>query len=92
MTEAPCKHPALVFAIEAQEQPGSNVRLLEIAARCAACEAPFTFLGRIADHKVGVQPYISEQGQWLPLSIIPEGETVTLPEPLIVMPGSGAAN
>jgi hypothetical protein len=72
--DANCKHTSIEYDVGGLAQPGTNVMLTDIAARCADCGTLFKWLGRYNNAPRHGLPYVSEDGIWLSLPMIPEGE------------------
>lgn len=74
--ETKCKHTSIEYDVGGLAQPGTNVMLTDIAARCADCGVTFKWLGRWSNKAQHGLPYVSEDGVWLSLPMIPEDENV----------------
>ena len=73
-TDANCRHGNIEYDVGSLVQAGTNVRLTEIAARCADCGVQFRWMGRYLKAPEGDIPYVSEDELWLTLPMIPEDE------------------
>ena len=74
MTDAPCKHPNIEYDVSGRTAQGTNIVLTEIAARCADCSVMFRWSGVTKTEPSADRITISEDGLWLVLPMVPDGE------------------
>jgi hypothetical protein len=69
-----CPHEKIEYDVAGLKQPGSNIVHTDIAARCADCGVMFKWQGRFGIHDDHVNPFLSEDGFWLTIPMVPEDE------------------
>jgi hypothetical protein len=76
MTEiAPkCPHANIEYDVAGLTQPGTNIIHTDIAARCADCGVLFKWQGRYSLQSDANNPFVSEDGLWLTIPMVPEDE------------------
>jgi len=69
-----CEHANIEYDVAGLTQPGTNIIHTDIAARCADCGVMMRWLGRFKPQGEFNEPFVSDDGLWLTLPMIPEGE------------------
>jgi len=69
-----CKHESIEYDVAGMKQQGSNIIHTDIAARCADCGVMFKWQGRYSIHDDHENPFVSEDGLWLTIPMVPADE------------------